>query len=156
MKFKYIVFLLIFYAITYFKIGFRFENLNKDSYLTTTIIKENLIKRKLIFAFKNDGSNVIRKNILLKKENIFNYSTAIYEKEFPPSISDSKSPIVFFTLPFFIKKITVNSIIEVNNQKIYLEHSYTPYLEFGIYSFWHWLIPPTWEFTRKIPLLKID
>lgn len=153
MKFKWIFIILIFYTITYFNFGY-FDTFERNSYLYTSIQADSIIKYNFGYLYREENKTIYPKEISLKKLNLLGVSTILYKESSPP-LTD-KNNINFFLIPLWTKKIIINSIIEVDNQEIYIEQIHTPYFEFGIYSFWHWLIPTTWEFTRKIPLLKID
>lgn len=153
MKFKWIFIILIFYTITYFNFGY-FDTFERNPYLYTSIQADSIIKYNFGYLYREENKTIYPKEISLKKINLLGFSTILHKESFPP-LTD-KNNINFFLIPLWTKKIIINSIIEVDNQEIYIEQIHTPYFEFGIYSFWHWIIPTTWEFTRKIPLLKID
>lgn len=155
MKFRirWVFIILFFYAITYFKFGY-FDRFKVRPYLYTSIQRDSIIKYNFGYLYREKNKTIYPKEISLKKINLLGFSTILHKESFPP-LTD-KNNINFILIPLWTKKLIINSIIEVDGKEIFIERIHTPSFEFGIYSFWHWLIPTTWEFTREIPLLKTD
>lgn len=148
---KWIV-LLIFFTFTYCEFRYKFEKPYNRPYLFTSISTNFLIKNKLGYLYREENKSISPKDISLKKINLLGFSTIIYNNKNPLLTSD-KSREVFFLIPFWIKKITIESNIEVDNKEIFLEQSYTPYLEFGIRPFWAFI--PVFEYAKPIVIFKI-
>lgn len=145
---KWIV-LSIFFTFTYCEFRYKFEKPYVRPFLHTSIYTKYIFKNQLGYLYRE--KNIMPKEISLKKVNILGFSKFLYKKINPP-LSD-KDDINFILFPFWTKKITIESIVEVNNEQISLEQSYTPYLEFGIRPFWSFI--PVFEYAKPIVIFKI-
>ena len=142
----------IFFTITYCKFRYKFEEPYNRPYLFTSISTNFFIKNKFGYYYREENKDISPKNISLKKVNLFGSSTTIYSK-INPLLTNNKNRTNFFLIPFWIKKVTIESSIEVDNKEIFLEQSYTPYLEFGIRPFWSFI--PVFEYAKPIVIFKI-
>lgn len=85
------------------------------------------------------------KYISLKTVNIFGNEKIYIEKENPPINSYDGNELIFTQIPFYTKKIIINSIIELYGEEIKIERVYHPVFRIKLYEFWYYPFPFLWE-----------
>lgn len=127
-------------------------------------IKPNFTESKLAYFFdqrltKERAGELLEQNyvekdikpkyISLKTVNIFGKEKIYVEKENPPIDSyDNGDDLIFTLIPFYTKKIIINSIIELYGEEIKIERIYRPVFRIKLYEFWYFPFPFMWEFVN--------
>ena len=148
-KKKWVFIFIFIYTITYCKLRYRLAPSDKNIFLFTSISTDYIAKNKFGYVFDEENGNNPQK-IVLRIYNMFGGVSEVFSKENPP-ITDKK--ISFNTVPFWVKKIKVSSVVIIDSSSIEIEQVYTPYIEFGIYRFWSWY--DIFIYSDPIPLIKI-
>lgn len=132
-------------------------------------IKQNFNKSELTYFFDQRiteerayellEQNYIEKDIKpkyisLKTINIFGQEKIYVEKENPPIDSDDGDKLIFTLIPFYTRKIIINSEIELYGEKIKIERVYSPMWSIVVYEFWYFPFPFLWESINGIELIN--